>query len=68
MCGITEKYVAHMEPQCRAVDSEFDKLSLGHENGFLWDADNLESGELQRKNGLPKESASEVGISDVFGT
>ena len=65
---ISDKYVAHMEPQCRTVDSEFDKLSLGHENGFLWDEVNPESSEQQRKDGLPKESASEVGISNVFGS
>ena len=40
--GITEKYVAHVEPQCRAVDKDFDKLSLGRDNGFLWDVVNLE--------------------------
>lgn len=68
MYEIAEKYVAHMEPQCRVVDREFDKLSLGHENGFLWDVVNPESSELQREDGLPRESASEVGIFDVFGS
>lgn len=68
MYEIAEKYVAHMEPQCRVVDREFDKLSLGHENGFLWDVVNPESSELQREDGLPRESASEVGIFYVFGS
>lgn len=54
-----------MEPRCAAVDQEFDKLSLGHENGFLWDVVNPESSELQREDALPK-SASEVGLSDVI--
>ena len=66
--GITEKYIAHMDTQRGAVDSEFDKLSLGHENGFLWDVVNPESSDLQREDGLPKENASEVGIPDVFGS
>ena len=57
-----------MEPHCRAVDREFDKLSLGKENGFLWDMDDPESGELLREDGLPKEVASEEGVSDAFGS
>lgn len=62
----TEKYVTHMEPQCKAVDKEFDKLSLEHENGFLWDVVDAESSELQTEDGLPRESASEVGIFLCF--
>ncbi|XP_061344674.1 RNA polymerase II C-terminal domain phosphatase-like 2 isoform X2 [Gastrolobium bilobum] len=58
--NLADKYVAHMEPRCRAVDKEFDKLSLGHENGFLWDVVNPESSELQREDGLPRDSASEA--------
>lgn len=64
MYEIAEKYVAHMEPQCRPVDREFDKLSLGQENGFL----DLESSELQTEDGLPRESVSEVGIFEDFGS
>ncbi|XP_052116198.1 RNA polymerase II C-terminal domain phosphatase-like 2 isoform X3 [Arachis duranensis] len=62
---LAEKYVAHMEPQCRAVDCEFDKLSLGQENGFLWDEVTPESSEQQRKDGLPKESASEASDAET---
>ena len=68
MYEITEKYVAHMEPQCQAVNTEFDKLSLEHENGFLWDVVNPESVELQTEDGLQRESASEVGIFYAFGS
>ncbi|XP_028764380.1 RNA polymerase II C-terminal domain phosphatase-like 2 [Neltuma alba] len=57
--SLAEKYVAHMEPRFGAVDREFDKLSLGHENGFLWDDVSPETNELLG-DGLPKESASEV--------
>lgn len=57
-----------MEPQCKAVDKEFDKLSLEHENGFLWDVVDAESSELQREDGLPRESASEVGTFYAFGS
>ena len=66
--GITEKYVAHVEPQCRAVDKDFDKLSLGCDNGFLWDVVNLESSELQPEDGVPRENASEVRNFYVFGS
>ncbi|KAL5058181.1 hypothetical protein RYX36_029785 [Vicia faba] len=58
--SLAEKYVTHMEPQCKAVDKEFDKLSLEHENGFLWDVVDAESCELQTEDGLPRESASEA--------
>ncbi|KAI9115845.1 hypothetical protein K1719_012775 [Acacia pycnantha] len=57
---LAEKYVTHMEPRCGAVGQEFDKLSLNHENGFLWDAVNLESSELQRAYTLSRESASKI--------
>lgn len=52
--------MAHMEPQCGAVSQEFDKPPLNHENGFLWDAVDLESSELQRANKLSREGASKV--------
>ncbi|TKY65861.1 RNA polymerase II C-terminal domain phosphatase 2 [Spatholobus suberectus] len=66
--SLAEKYVAHVEPQCRAVDREFDKLSIGRDNGFLWDVVNPESSELQAEDGVPRENASEVRIFYVFGS
>ncbi|XP_027353596.1 RNA polymerase II C-terminal domain phosphatase-like 2 [Abrus precatorius] len=63
--SLAEKYVAHVEPQCRAVDREFDKLSLGPDNGFLWDVINPESSELQREDGLPRENASEASVAET---
>ncbi|XP_057435211.1 RNA polymerase II C-terminal domain phosphatase-like 2 isoform X2 [Lotus japonicus] len=62
---LAEKYVAHTEPHCRAVDREFDKLSLGHENGFLWDVVNPESSELQREEEGPRDSASEASDAET---
>ena len=68
MHGITEKYVAYIAPRSGAVvDGDFDKLSLGNDNGFLWD--NIKPGptEALREDELPKESTSEVGvIHDAF--
>ncbi|KAL2337028.1 hypothetical protein Fmac_011474 [Flemingia macrophylla] len=58
--SLADKYVAHVEPQCRAVDREFDKLSIGHDNGFLWDVVTPESSELQAEDGVPRENASEA--------
>ncbi|KAK7294682.1 hypothetical protein RJT34_17572 [Clitoria ternatea] len=63
--SLADKYVAHMEPQCRGVDRGFDKLSPGHDNGFLWDVVNPESSELQREDGLPTQSASEASDADT---
>lgn len=45
------------------MDRDFNKLSLGTENGFLWDAD-PESNEALREDGIPKDNTSEVGIPD----
>jgi len=36
--GISDKYAAHMKPLLGpGVDADLDKLSIGGENGFLWD-------------------------------
>lgn len=56
-----------MEPRFGVVDKESDTLSHDYENGFLWDEVNPESSELLG-DGLPKESAYEVAISNVFHT
>lgn len=66
--GISEKYLAYIAPRSGAVDRDFNKLSLGTENGFLWDV-NPASSEALREDGLPKDSTSEVGIpDDAFST
>lgn len=59
---LAEKYVAYIAPRSGAVDGDFDKLSLGNENGFLWDIVSPGTNELLREDGLPKESTSEVGF------
>lgn len=59
--GIAEKYVAYITPHSGAVDTDFDKLSLGNENGFVWDTVGPGSAEVLTEDGLPKESTSEVG-------
>ncbi|KDP24468.1 hypothetical protein JCGZ_25032 [Jatropha curcas] len=57
--SLAEKYVAYITPQSGAVDHDFDKLSLGKENGFLWDIVNPGSSEVEPEDGLPKERTSE---------
>ena len=50
------------------MDRDFNKLSLGTENGFLWDV-NPASNELLREDGLPEDNTSEVRIpNDAFST
>ncbi|XWS43835.1 hypothetical protein CRYUN_Cryun16bG0138500 [Craigia yunnanensis] len=61
--NLAEKYVAYIAPRSGAVDRDFNKLSLGTENGFLWDV-NPASNEALREDGLPKDNTSEVGIPD----
>ncbi|XP_022746475.1 RNA polymerase II C-terminal domain phosphatase-like 2 isoform X2 [Durio zibethinus] len=56
--NLAEKYVAYIAPRSGAVDRDFTKLSLGTENGFLWDA-NPASNEAPREDGLPKDNTSE---------
>ncbi|XP_021289619.1 RNA polymerase II C-terminal domain phosphatase-like 2 isoform X3 [Herrania umbratica] len=56
--NLAEKYVAYIAPHSGAVDRDFNKLSLGTENGFLWDM-NPASSEALREDGLPKDSTSE---------
>ncbi|KAJ4704459.1 RNA polymerase II C-terminal domain phosphatase-like [Melia azedarach] len=58
---LAEKYVAYITPRSGAVDRDFDKLSLGNENGFLWDTVNSESNEGLREDGSCKESTPEAG-------
>ncbi|KAK6231247.1 hypothetical protein SCA6_001320 [Theobroma cacao] len=57
--NLAEKYLAYIAPRSGAVDRDFNKLSLGTENGFLWDV-NPASSEALREDGLPKDSTSEV--------
>lgn len=58
----SEKYVTYIAPHSGAVDRDFNKLSLGSENGFLWDSGHPGSGEVVREDGLSKERTPEVGI------
>ncbi|XWS55543.1 hypothetical protein CRYUN_Cryun09bG0009100 [Craigia yunnanensis] len=57
--NLAEKYVAYIAPCSGAVDRDFNKLSLGTENGFLWDV-NPASNEALREDGLPKDNTSEA--------
>ncbi|KAJ4835042.1 RNA polymerase II C-terminal domain phosphatase-like 2 [Turnera subulata] len=56
--GLAGKYVAHSG----AVDRDFDKLSLGNDNGFLWEITSPGSSEAGREDGLPRECTPEVGL------
>ncbi|XP_022767698.1 RNA polymerase II C-terminal domain phosphatase-like 2 isoform X6 [Durio zibethinus] len=57
--NLAEKYVAYTALHSGAVDRDFNKLSLGTENGFLWGV-NTTSNEALREDGLPKDNTSEV--------
>lgn len=58
----SEKYVAYVSPHSGAVDGDFDKLSIGNENGFVWDITNPETSDVVREDGSAKERPSEVRI------
>lgn len=57
---LAEKYISYVAPRSGAVDRDFDKLTRGVENGFIWDTINPGSDELPVEDGLSKESTSEV--------
>ncbi|MBA0753785.1 hypothetical protein Gogos_021764 [Gossypium gossypioides] len=57
-----KKYVAYIAPRSGAVDRDFNNLSLGTENGFLWDVNPASNEAI--KEGFPKDNTSEVGIPD----
>ncbi|KAF7144511.1 hypothetical protein RHSIM_Rhsim04G0128900 [Rhododendron simsii] len=60
MVSRAEKYISYVAPRSGAVDREFDQLTRGFENGFIWDTINPGSDELPVEDGLSKESTSEV--------
>ncbi|EXC23669.1 hypothetical protein L484_015579 [Morus notabilis] len=68
MGEIAEKYVAYVAPRSGAVDKDFDKLSLGNENGFLWDTVKPGSTKLIRQVEVPKESTPETAEIETEST
>ncbi|XP_050381463.1 RNA polymerase II C-terminal domain phosphatase-like 2 [Argentina anserina] len=58
--SLAEKYVSYIAPRSGAVDKDFDKLSLGNENGFVFDIVAPGSAEVLTEDGVPKESTSEA--------
>ncbi|KAJ6316125.1 hypothetical protein OIU78_019410 [Salix suchowensis] len=60
--SLAEKYVAYVSPHSGAVDGDFDKLSIGNENGFVWDITNPETSDVVREDGSANERPSEVRI------
>ncbi|XP_050203835.1 RNA polymerase II C-terminal domain phosphatase-like 2 [Mercurialis annua] len=56
---LADKYVSYIPPNSGAVDHDFDKLTCGNENGFLWDIVHPESSEAVSEDGLTKERSPE---------
>ncbi|CAK9165577.1 unnamed protein product [Ilex paraguariensis] len=57
--SLADKYISYIGPHSGVVDKDFDRLSLGNENGFLWETVSPGSDELLAEDGLPNENASE---------
>ncbi|KAH8484983.1 hypothetical protein H0E87_026666 [Populus deltoides] len=66
--SLAEKYAAYVSPNSGAVDGDFDKLSIGNENGFVWDISSPESSDLVREDGSAKERPSEVADAELVNT
>ncbi|KAG6603590.1 RNA polymerase II C-terminal domain phosphatase-like 2, partial [Cucurbita argyrosperma subsp. sororia] len=59
--NLADKYAAHMKPLLGPVDTDLDKLSIGAENGFLWDTVAPAVNELPKEEDvLHKEKNSEA--------
>ncbi|KAF8397309.1 hypothetical protein HHK36_016222 [Tetracentron sinense] len=58
--SLADKYRSYVAPGSGAVDRYLDKLSIGNENGFLWDIVSTGSDKLLTEDGLPKASTSEA--------
>ncbi|XP_023544415.1 RNA polymerase II C-terminal domain phosphatase-like 2 isoform X2 [Cucurbita pepo subsp. pepo] len=58
--NLADKYAAHMKPLLGPVDTDLDKLSIGAENGFLWDTVAPAVNELPKEDVSHKENNSEA--------
>ena len=58
----SEKYGAHVSPHPGAFDRDFDKLSIGYKNGFVWDITNPGSSDVVQEDGLARECPPKVRI------
>lgn len=59
--SLADKYVAHQGPATGdGMDRDFTKLSLGNENGFLWD---VTIPGTEKGDGLLKEGSNEVEVA-----
>ncbi|CAK7343978.1 unnamed protein product [Dovyalis caffra] len=63
--SLAEKYVAYVSPHSGAVGHDFDKLSIGNENGFVWDSTNPGSSDVVREDGLANERPPEVADAEL---
>lgn len=58
-----DKYAAHIKPLMGPMDADLDKLSIGVENGFLWDTAAPAVNELPEEELVHNENNSEVRIT-----
>ncbi|CAK9319881.1 unnamed protein product [Citrullus colocynthis] len=58
--NLADKYAAHIKPLMRPMDADLDKLSIGVENGFLWDTAAPAVNELPEEELVHNESNSEA--------
>ncbi|XP_019053287.1 PREDICTED: RNA polymerase II C-terminal domain phosphatase-like 2 isoform X1 [Nelumbo nucifera] len=66
LADYADKYMAQIAPDSEAVDKDMNKLSVGNENGFLWDVASPELEEMPKEENLPDASSSEVA-EDTLG-
>ncbi|XP_073266020.1 RNA polymerase II C-terminal domain phosphatase-like 2 isoform X2 [Populus alba] len=68
LSSLAEKYVAHVSPHPGAFDRDFDKLSIGYKNGFVWDITNPGSSDVVQEDGLARECPPKVADAELGST
>ncbi|KAL2480462.1 RNA polymerase II C-terminal domain phosphatase-like 2 [Abeliophyllum distichum] len=66
--SLADKYISYIALHSRAVDNDFDRLSVQRENGFLWDVVNPVSDERPENNGFPNQNPTEISESGPSAT
>ncbi|KAH8505991.1 hypothetical protein H0E87_012994 [Populus deltoides] len=59
---------AYVSPHPGAFDRDFDKLSIGYENGFVWDITNPGSSDMVQEDGLARECPPKVADAELGST
>ncbi|XP_050945279.1 RNA polymerase II C-terminal domain phosphatase-like 2 isoform X2 [Cucumis melo] len=66
--NLADKYAAHIKPLMGPMDADLDKLSIGVENGFLWDTATPAVNELPKEEDVWHKENSPEGCDEPEST